>query len=272
VGDPEDYLIPRDRLSRAVLEGLEKQRREPVPARPASTVVVVRDGARGPEALLLRRPRGAGFAPGAWVFPGGVVDATDSTLPAAESDLPERWAGRLGMEDPSMAWGHVVAAVRETWEETGILLGAIQDPALSASIRAQLVAGEREFIEAAATFGLVPALETLSYLAHWITPEIEPRRFDTRFFLAPVAEDVEPVLHGQELAELRWLRPDDAVASYRSGELSMLPPTVHTLRMIERFGSIAEALDAFQDARVPVYLPKMKAHPDGVLITVSEAE
>jgi 8-oxo-dGTP pyrophosphatase MutT (NUDIX family) len=272
VGDPDDYLIPRDRLSEAVLERLEKQHQEPVRARPASTVVVVRDGAKGPEALLLRRPRGAGFAPGAWVFPGGVVDATDSTLPAAEPGLLERWAMRLGIEDATMAWGHVVAGVRETWEETGILLGAIRDPALSASVRKQLVSGEREFIEVAATLRLVPALDTLCYVAHWITPEVEPRRFDTRFFLAPVAADVEPVLHGKELAELRWMRPGDAVASYHAGELTMLPPTVHTLRMIEGFGSISEALDAFLDAPVPVYLPRMKAHPEGVLITVSEAD
>jgi 8-oxo-dGTP pyrophosphatase MutT (NUDIX family) len=241
-----------------------------VPARPASTVVVVRQGTSGPEALLVRRPSRAGFAPGAWVFPGGAVDESDARLPPADAVFPQRWAERLGLSDPAVAWGYVVAAARETWEETGILLGAAAVSGVEGEHRERLLAGGFGFFDVVAASGLRLEPGTLHYLAHWITPEVESRRFDTRFFLASVGSGVKPRLHGGELVEMRWLSPAEAVAGYDSGDFPMLPPTVHTLRRIERFGRVDELVAALGHGEVPVYLPRMRPHPDGVLVTVAE--
>jgi len=269
-GAPEDYLIPWGRVSSVLLAQLEGGGVEPVPARPASTVVVVRQGSSSPEALLVRRPSRAGFAPGAWVFPGGAVDESDARLPPAEAVFPERWAKRLGLDDPAVAWGYVVAAARETWEETGILLGGARDPGMEWTVRERLEAGGAEFVDVVAGSGLRLEPGTLHYLAHWITPEVESRRFDTRFFLASVGPGVKPRLHGGELVEMRWLSPAEAVSGYHSGELPMLPPTIHTLRRIDRFRRVEELVAAVGHGEVPVYLPRMRPHPDGVLVTVAE--
>jgi len=269
-GAPEDYLIPRGRISPALLAQLELGAIEPVPARPASTVVVVRQGSSGPEVLLVRRPIRAGFAPGAWVFPGGVVDESDARLPPADSVFLKRWAERLRLDDPVVAWSYVVAAARETWEETGILLGAEPGPGAEGDLSDRLLAGGVGFLEAVSGSGLRLDPGTLRYFAHWITPEVESRRFDTRFFLASVGSGVRPRLQGDELVDLRWLSAAEGVAGYESGEFPMLPPTVHTLRRIQCFGRVDELVAAVGHGEVPVYLPRMRPHPEGVLVTVAE--
>jgi 8-oxo-dGTP pyrophosphatase MutT (NUDIX family) len=269
-GAPEDYLIPHGRVSPALLARLEVGAAEPVPARPASTVVVVRQAPSGPESLLVRRPSRAGFAPGAWVFPGGAVDESDGRVPPADAVVAQRWAERLGLDDPRLAWAYVVAAARETWEETGILLGAEAGPGEEGNLRDLPEAGDSGSFDAASSAGLRLEPGVLHYLAHWITPEFEARRFDTRFFLASVGARAEPRLQGGELVEMRWLSPAEAVAGYQSGDFPMLPPTIHTLRRIEGFARVDELVAAVAYAEVPVYLPRMRPHPEGVLVTVAE--
>ncbi|HEU0012105.1 MAG TPA: NUDIX domain-containing protein, partial [Longimicrobium sp.] len=223
-GDPNVFLIPDAALPAGFAERVASGDYAPVEARPAATVVLVRDGEQGPEVLLLRRHRRSGFAAGAWVFPGGVVDAEDQS-PAALARLagpsPAEWAARLGLEDAGEAAGYVVAALREAFEETGILLArgapALASEALEDARQALLEAGE----------GMGQVAERLgieldggvAYVAHWITPEPEPRRYDTRFFLARVPAGAECVPHAPELVDAAWLPPAEALRRFERGEM-----------------------------------------------------
>ena len=146
--------------------------------------------------LLLRRHGRSGFAAGAWVFPGGVVDGDDSDLALVErmdGPTPMQWAERLGLTDPAQAVAFVVAAVREAFEETGILLARLADDATNPGgqegleiARRALLAEVVDLRQVVVTRSLRIAADELLYVAHWITPEPEPRRYDTRFFLARV--------------------------------------------------------------------------------------
>jgi 8-oxo-dGTP pyrophosphatase MutT (NUDIX family) len=293
--DPNRFLIPREQTPPGFAERLDTPNDAPVEPRPASTVVLLREGpasgspgadqpaGRGaPEVLLLRRHKRSGFAAGAWVFPGGIVDPQDrdAALPVlCDGPSPEAWARRLGMDDPAEAFAYVVAAVREAFEETGILLARADvgaDPQRDAAEarhavvahRDALLAGTTSLREIAAEHALRYATDEMVYVAHWITPEPEPRRYDTRFFLAPLPAGQECVLHEPELVEARWLTAAEATAQFEAGELSMLPPTVHTLRRLAAFASLPELLAALRDEPVPVILPRMRQHVEGIEIEI----
>lgn len=248
---------------------------EPVPARPASTIVLMRSGPRVPEALLLRRPGRSSFAAHAWVFPGGVVDEGDGSPVVAERLLgpsPAWWAMRLGLPERD-ALAHLGAALREAWEETGILLtDPAVDPTHLAAARAEVLAGESTLDEVLAAEGLRLDARELLYIAHWTTPEAEPRRYDTRFFLASLPDGAECELMGEELLEARWIAPADAVAAFDSGALRLLPPTVHTLRELSLYPSIDEMIGSLRNAPVRRVLPRMRVHPRGVEIDLSAEE
>src|SRR5262249_29833968 len=195
------------------------------PPRPAATVVLLRDASAGLEALLLRRHRRSGFAADAWVFPGGVVDARDRSGEAADrmdGPSPGEWARRLGMDDPAEAVGYVAAAIREAFEETGIVLArpdnvsvphADAAHSLEVARRALLndVIGLRDM---AIGNGLRLCGDGLVYIAHWITPLPESRRYDTRFFAARAPEGAVCTVHDAEMTDALWLRPADAVARF----------------------------------------------------------
>jgi 8-oxo-dGTP pyrophosphatase MutT (NUDIX family) len=270
--DPEQYLIPAEHLPADYARHLEQNSAAPKPPRPASTVAVVRDAGDGLEALLLQRPR-TGFAANAWVFPGGVVDDADADLIPASSSEPREWAGRLHLEQPLEAWAHVVAAVRETWEETGLWLG-VRRPSSDLSLdslRQDVVGGRIPFALGARSLGLAIDTEKLRYLARWITPIGEPRRYDTRFFVA-MAPDEPVTLEGTELSDFLWIPPGSALSLYDRDELQMLPPTVHTLRRLAGFATVAELMSELRAAKVPSFLPRMRAHPDGILIDITEMD
>lgn len=269
--DPYLFLIPEKQLPPGFAEGLEDAR-EPVPPRPAATVVLLRDGEAAPEALLLRRHRKSGFAADAWVFPGGTVDDEDrEPALAAASDGPsaEAWAERMGIDDPSVALGYPMAAIREAFEETGILLGdaAASGEELEEARRAVL-AGELSLGALAARLGVRYRAGDLLYVAHWITPEPEPRRYDTRFFVARVSRSAVCTPHAPELVEARWMAPAEAVERFMDGEIRMLPPTVDTLRRLSGFRTAGELWAALNDAPVPPVLPRMRRHPEGVAIEI----
>jgi 8-oxo-dGTP pyrophosphatase MutT (NUDIX family) len=279
--DPNTFLIPEAQLPPGFADRVEDGTLIPAPPRPAATVALVRDHAAGPQVLLLRRHGRSGFAADAWVFPGGVVDKADREPELADyldGPTPAEWAERLGTDTPEEALGFVAAALREAFEETGILLAhadpaapsRIDDaPVLSVSRRA-LLDGVVTLRQMAVGNGVRLAGDALAYLAHWVTPEPEPRRYDTRFFLARAPEGAECEAHDAEMTDALWCGPAEVVERFERGQMKMLPPTVHTLRRLAEFGSVEEALAACRDAPVPAITPRMRRHPDGVAIEVPE--
>jgi len=277
--DPNRFVIPGEALPPGFAEKVTDPTLIPAPARPAATVVLLRDAAGGVEVLLLRRHRRSGFAADAWVFPGGVVDARDRSGEAADrmdGPSPEEWARRLGMDDPAEALGYVAAAIREAFEETGILLArpdSVSVPhqdaleSLAVARRALLndVIGLRQL---AVGNGLRLMGDALVYIAHWITPLPEPRRYDTRFFAARVPDGAVCEVHDLEMTDSVWLRPADAVERFRAGSMRLLPPTVHTLLRLAEFASWDELRAALADAPVPSITPRMEPTGDGVAIVV----
>ena len=239
-----------------------------VAPRAAATVVLLRDGRGGVEAYLQRRPMGMGFAGGLWVFPGGRVDEADRD-PAVEASWagpsPAAWAERLGLE-VDQARGQVVAACREVLEEAGLLL-ATPSPAEAelAAARRDLLAGSASFVELLAGLGVRLDAARLRYWAWWLTPEAEPRRYDTRFFLAGLPADAAVTAHLAEAERERWLPPAVAAADQ---DLPMLPPTRYTLRDLAGFGSVAEALAAAEGRPVERILPVL----DGALLVMPWGE
>jgi 8-oxo-dGTP pyrophosphatase MutT (NUDIX family) len=230
---------------------------EPAAARAAATVVLLRDGAGGLEAYLQRRPATMGFAGGLWVYPGGRVDDADRD-PALErrwaGPPPAAWAARLGLP-PDQARGLVVAACRETFEEAGLLLAEPPPPAADlAAARAALLAGRAGFAELLAGLGVRLDAGRLRYWAWWVTPEAEPRRYDTRFFLAAPGP-AAPAAHLGEAAGERWLRPGAGAADW---SLPMLPPTRHTLRELAGLPTVAAALAAAEGRAVERILPVLE--------------
>jgi 8-oxo-dGTP pyrophosphatase MutT (NUDIX family) len=180
------------------------------------------------------------FAPGAYVFPGGSVDPADYDAPVGwHGPDPAEFGARLGAS-PEMARALVCAAVRETFEEAGVLLAGApdggpvadpSDPSLSSweADRAALVAGDVTLAELLSRRGLVLRADLLAPWARWITPEGEPRRFDARFFAAALPAGQVATGHAAESDRIAWLRPADAIESARAGQISLLPPTATTL-------------------------------------------
>jgi 8-oxo-dGTP pyrophosphatase MutT (NUDIX family) len=224
---------------------------EVVPAvpRPAATVLLTRDGTRGLEVYLLRRRTSMAFAAGMYAYPGGAVDPRDAG-PGPEAD---RWASRLG-STPEAAQAIVRAAVRETFEESGVLLAG-PDGAAGPAVadvsgpswredRAALEAHQLSFAEFLARRGLTLRGDLLAPWARWITPEFEERRFDTWFFLAAVPEGQRTQEVPGEADRVVWLRPADALAAYARGEMALMPPQLVTLRELTRYPDTASALTA----------------------------
>ncbi|MDB4950727.1 MAG: hydrolase [Gemmatimonadetes bacterium] len=273
--DPDVFLIPDDQLPPGLAERVAAAA-EPVPARAASTVVLVRDSAEGPQALLLRRHGRAGFAADAWVFPGGTVDGADRDPALSElmdGPPPSWWAARMALADEGEALGYVAAAIREAFEETGILLArgtSALGEGQATELRRALLAGEIQLADVARTAGVTLCAGDMCYVAHWITPAPEPRRYDTRFFLAAVTPEDVCVPHAAEMTDSAWLSPRAAVDRYRRGEMKLLPPTVKTLERICGFPSVAAIRDSLRDEPVPARLPVMERRPDGIAIVVRD--
>jgi 8-oxo-dGTP pyrophosphatase MutT (NUDIX family) len=187
----------------------------------AATVVLLRDSDSGPEAFLLRRKLDASFMPGAFVFPGGMVDPSDADLAPGQSS-------------PAF----FVAAVRETFEEAGILLavdaaGELADLSEGAEAwveaRRRVAADGRAFRRLLEARGLRLASDYVKPWSWWLTPVIERRRFDTRFFVARMPARQEPRHDGDETTTSRWMAVRKALDGYRDGALVMAPPTLATL-------------------------------------------
>ncbi|MFB4316326.1 NUDIX hydrolase [Actinomadura sp. 21ATH] len=235
------------------LEDIRAGRLEPAPARHAATVVVLRDhDEHGLQAFMLRRVASMAFAPGAYVFPGGSVDPRDGeAAPGWSGPSPAEW-GTAFKADETLARELVCAAVRETFEETLVLLagptgGTVVDDTRGddwEADRQALLDRSLSFGEFLKRRGLVLRSDLLRPWAHWITPAIEPKRYDTRFFVAgmPAGQRARDV--STEADRVAWVRPAEAVERARAGDWFMLPPTLATLAELAEFGTVAEVLAA----------------------------
>jgi 8-oxo-dGTP pyrophosphatase MutT (NUDIX family) len=243
-----------------------------VPLRPAATVMLVRDAeAGGIEVLMVRRTVAAAFAGGMYVFPGGRVDAADGEAEVAEfvDGLDDVTASAaLGVANGGLAFW--VAAIRECFEEAGLLLGHPAIDAIAAD-RWAVHRGELSMAELCRRRGVRLDAGALQYVSHWVTPVGEtPRRFDTRFFLAaaPVGQDGRH--DDAELVESRWLAPAEALAAGARRELMLMPPTEANLQFIASCSSLAEALARADDAGPPPRIePRLRRGPDGRMIGIA---
>lgn len=215
----------------------ERVLRTEIPAVPkhAATIAVVRDGEAGIEAFLMRRQASMAFAAGMYVFPGGGVHEEDAVpLPWAGPEAGH-FAERFGCS-PELAHSLVVAAARETFEETGVLLAGPDASSVVADVtefhdaRAALENHEFSFAQFLTQHNLVLRADLLGAWAHWITPKIEPRRYDTKFFVATLPEGQRIDSVSSEADHSMWAPISEVLASVTRGDAAMMPPTVVTCR------------------------------------------
>ena len=221
---------------------------DPGEPRPAATLVLLRPGPSGPEVLLARRPASMAFAPDVHVFPGGRVDSADAhpSLVARSAITPEQAAAALGGDlPPTRAISKYICAIREAFEEAGVLLADTGDisAATVRAARAALVGGEIHFQALAAQLDLHLRTDLLVSISRWVTPPSMPRRFDARFFAAELPAGASASLHGDEVVEQAWLRPGDALDGMAEGRLALWPPTAATLQQLEYVTAFDEVRD-----------------------------
>jgi len=221
--------------------------------RPAATVVVLRDGPAGPEVFMVRRHEGTAFMGGAHVFPGGRVDAADRDADDTWCDGMAAAARQLDSLPPADAVAYHVAAARELFEEAGVLLARHPDGdfvSLAGAADHERLKQDRTRVHDAATTlraviereRLHLALDALVLFAHWVTPPIDSRQFDTRFFMTRIPPHQTPAHDDTETTHSLWARPGDAIAQAERDEIILPPPTWSTLRELEPFESVKEAL------------------------------
>ena len=239
----------------------------PVP-RHASTVCLLRDGADGVEVFVMRRKSSMAFAPRMYVFPGGAVEVSDAEVPLMGSwDLTSA-AQQLFTETPAAV---IAAAARETFEECGVLIArgsdgvsAVFDEALK-SDRVDLVNDAITFAEVLSRRELRVDDGALVSLAHWVTPENEPRRFDARFFVAALPEGQHTYEVDGEADRTAWLRPVDALNAWHEGTLDMWIPTASTMKLLLNGESAAQVVENARRLSVVPVRPHEVLGADGEL-------
>lgn len=245
---PIDHLPSLQKSCADYLERLaEDPATKPVPTRPAATVMIVRDGAAGVEVFLLRRVQTMKFAPSSMVFPGGGVDARDAADLHWAGPGPVYWAARLGCNEHE-ARKLVVAAIREVFEECGVLFASYGEngPLVRASdgpwaeARQALLAREVSLGELLRRHRLVLRSDLLRAHAHWTTPESEGRRYDTRFFVALMPEAQLADGLTTEADQSGWFRPEQILADFEAGRVLLLPPTIVCLENLAAATSAEE--------------------------------
>jgi len=268
------YEIPEDRLPPGFVDTVLDPPARPAIPRPAATLVLLRNAGPGPEVLLMRRHRASGFVPGAWVFPGGRVDSADSG-PA----LHERVHGLDS--DPRPRSEYWVAALRELFEETGVLLARRDDGGWvgEAGDERRLEALRRSLMEDRAAIGdvldeldAVLDVSGVVHIAHWVTPVVERRRYDTHFFAAGLPDRGVVRTDPREMVESCWLTPVEALARFERRELPMVFPTVKTLESLREYQSVEHVLDALRGEPVPRVLPRLVRTAGGVAIVVDDEQ
>lgn len=238
--------------------------RAPAEPRDAATVVLLRPGrAGGPEVYLLVRQRSMAFAAGAAVFPGGGVDPRDYDAQVGwAGPTPAEWADRLGVSE-ERARALVCAAVRETFEESGVLLAGPSRDEIVADVSGEDWEADRAALESRAVSltaflerrELVLRTDLLGVWAGWLTPEFEPRRYRTWFFVATLPDGQVTRDVSRESSSVTWLPLLEACARVDRRELTMLPPTYATCVEIGQHASPEEVLAAAAQRRVEMFMP-----------------
>jgi 8-oxo-dGTP pyrophosphatase MutT (NUDIX family) len=229
--------------------------------RPAATIVLLRDGSDGVEVFMVVRHHAIDFASGALVFPGGRVDEGDFSLAANTAICPN--PDRLDVA----AMAHRVAAIRETFEECGVLLaaagrtGALVDAAtlleIEGTYRADLAAARISFEAVLTETGLRTATDRLTHFAHWITPRNQPKRYDTHFFLAQAPAEHLAVHDGHESVDSVWITPSHALAETAAGRFKLVFATQMNLMKLATYTTTAEAIEAARGATIVTVLPEV---------------
>ncbi|MDB5965637.1 MAG: beta-lactamase-like protein [Polaromonas sp.] len=209
--------------------------RKPADLRPAATVLLLRDAPGGLEVLMTRRSMTASFAPGAYVFPGGGIDAADARAHSQSTR-------RTGQSELHLT--QAIAAIRESFEELGVLLARHADG--SHATTADIAALDRQapFAAQCAQRGLTLAGDEVFVLAHWVTDRDLPRRFDVPFLVARMPEGQEPVADEAEQFAPEWVRPADALARHKAGSFFMIFPTIRTLERLQAYAGVEAVLAA----------------------------
>ncbi|MEU6373363.1 NUDIX hydrolase [Streptomyces sp. NPDC046909] len=247
----------------------------PVVPKRAATVMLLKDTAAGPVVHMLRRRASMAFAGGAYAYPGGGVDPRDDDHQIRWAGPPRAWwAKRLGV-DEAEAQAIVCAAVRETYEEAGVLLaGPTPETVVGDTTgadweadREALVARDLSFAEFLERRGLVLRSDLLGAWTRWITPEFESRRYDTWFFVAALPAGQRTRNASTEADRTVWIRPADAALSYDKGELLMMPPTIATLRQLTEHDSAAAALTAAPARDLTPVLARARLDADEIVLS-----
>ena len=243
--------------------------KQQAPALPSATVLIVRDGVAGLEVFMLVRNRMVDFASGALVFPGGKVDPQDTTA---------AWASLAPLDAAHPARSYWVAAVRETFEETGLLIANRADTGASieagdakmitAVAQAGVAGGSRVFADVIASEGLQIATQRMVHFAHWITPITMPKRFDTHFFLAEAPAGQTAVHDGGETVESMWIAPKQAVIDAAAGTRTLVPATTLNLEKLAKAATVKEAFAQAHASRIVTVTPSVAKAGGGVRIRI----
>ena len=209
--------------------------RDPVSPRPAATVLLLRDTPAGVEVLMTRRAMTASFAPGAFVFPGGAVDAADHAAHGQARRRP-------GQEDARLT--QAIAAVRESFEELGVLLARRADGQWAGAADAAALDRHAPLLPQCAALGLELAADQVYVLAHWTTDRDLPKRFDVPFLVARMPEGQQPVADEAEQFEPVWVRPADALARHAASNFAIIFPTIRTLERLQAYATVDAVLAA----------------------------
>ena len=249
--------------------------RDPSHPRPAATIILARDSAHGIEVFMMKRTTAVTFAKGMHVFPGGGVDASDHAqdmhaLCIGVDDA--RASAQLGIERGGLAYW--IAAIRECFEEAGLMIGYRSDQTLLpldatdaqklAALRLELAENNLSFAQILEREQLRAATDQLIYYSHWITTPGRPRRYDTRFFIAPApAEQIAMHDNSETVAHL-WVRPGNALELFKRGEIDLMFPTIKTLESLVQFGRVEDLLShARTKPQIAATTPHVSTARDG---------
>jgi len=238
----------------------------PVRPVPAATVLLVRD-APSFEVLMVKRHHQIDFASGALVFPGGKAEAGDSDPRWA--DYSTGWDPEAGVEQALK-----VAAIREAFEESGVLLARTREgrpwcaEPRAAAAREAVTKGDRAFIDLLRELDLRLDLEAMSVYARWITPPITPKRFDTWFFIATAPQDQLAACDGWETVDAEWIAPGEALRLAEAGQRKIIFPTRMNLKMLSESNCVAEAISAAKARAIVVVEPKVERREEGPVLVL----
>lgn len=263
------------------VEGFRLDAGDEIPIRDAATVMLLRDGDAGLEVCMLQRNLNSDFVGGAYVFPGGAVDPEDGSPAAAaccSGRTDEEASTAVGVDRGGLAFW--VAAVREAFEEAGILLAhhpdgttvSFTDDEVARRFDVHRLAvdgGERRLVEVCEEEGLRIEAGGIHYFSRWVTPLGAPRRYDTRFFVAAAPPEQVAAHDDREVIGTHWLNPADALRRHDAGEIVLIFPTVRSLVALTRFESAAEVLEHARSLeQVEAVLPMIRESPDGLRIVL----